>query len=400
MLKFNGKPFKAEEFSRALEQGVVKSVVEQVREKYGSIRHPETGEFPTVFATGDTLASLKLKVEGSRELLQLVQERHKGDEVPIEFVTKGDATPRVFLSYAWENKLLAEKIASALQANGIETWWAGWCIAAGDSLRQKIEEGLGECTHFIVLLTPDSVHKPWVNQEMDAGLIRTLSKKSRFIPLRHQLPPTELPPLLSGMLSPEVDAEASNILQLVNDIHGVTRKPPLGQAPTTVKAAEVVKTGYSAAASAIAQVLVQMSKGGRSYDPQIPLHELGLRTELSHEDVHDALHELSSLVHVHREEVVWPEDEFFSEFDKFWMPWNPAEDALKLAADMVNIAGFPDRTEDISARYGWDARRLNPAISYLASRDLVHARSALDTHFVAIWVGKTDATRRFVKSRG
>ena len=78
-------------------------------------------------------------------------------------------SPRVFLSYTWGDRELAERIANALQANGIDTWWAEWCISAGDSLRQKIDEGLGDCTHFLVLLTPNSIEKPWVNQEMDAG---------------------------------------------------------------------------------------------------------------------------------------------------------------------------------------------------------------------------------------
>jgi hypothetical protein len=49
--------------------------------------------------------------------------------------------PKVFLSYAFEDTALADKIANTLQQNGIDTWWAGWCIRAGDSIRQRIDEG-------------------------------------------------------------------------------------------------------------------------------------------------------------------------------------------------------------------------------------------------------------------
>jgi hypothetical protein len=81
---------------------------------------------------------------------------------------------------------------------------------------------------------------------MDAGFMRKIGDKCRFIPLRHQLSPSNLPPLLSGMYAPEIDAECSQLSQIVNDIHGISRKPPLGPDPV---ATNEPRTGYSAAAS-------------------------------------------------------------------------------------------------------------------------------------------------------
>lgn len=399
LLTYNGKQFNADEFSHSLEKAAVESVIAQVREKFGSIRHPATGEFPTIFATGDSLKTLSMRVEGSAELLAIVKERYIGDDLPLEFVTTGTTAPKVFLSYAWENRILAEKIAIALQSNGIDTWWAEWCISAGDSLRQKIDAGLSECTHFVVLLTPESIQKPWVNQEMDAGLVRRLTQKAKFIPLRHGLEPALLPALLTGMLSPDVDAEASNIQQLINDIHGLTRKPPLGQAPMQATSAAEAETGYSVAANAIAEVFVKGSSGGRLLDPQVRVEDMMKKTGLSAEDIVDAMHELSSFAVLHRGEITWPKEQLFSEFDKFWMSWDPARDALQLAADIVNIEGFPDSTEDIAAHYGWEARRLNPAITYLATRGAVQTLAVFGVPWVSGWVKKTDAMRRFVKSR-
>lgn len=89
--------------------------------------------------------------------------------------------------------MLAQRIAETLQGNGVQTWWAEWEIGAGDSLRQKIDAGLSDCTHFIVLLTPRSIVKPWVNQEMDAGLVLKIQARCRFITLRHMLPAEALP---------------------------------------------------------------------------------------------------------------------------------------------------------------------------------------------------------------
>ena len=80
------------------------------------------------------------------------------------------------------------------------------------------------------------------------------------------------------------------------------------------------------------------------------------------------------------------------------MPWNPSEDALALAADMVNDSEFPDAAEAIAARYGWDARRLNPAMAFLINRKIVSGASALGSRdWLVLWLTRTDATRRFVK---
>ena len=63
--------------------------------------------------------------------------------------------------------------------------------------------------------------------------------------------------------------------------------------------------------------------------------------------------------------------ELFAEFDRHWKPWNPAEDALKLGADILNDPEFPADTNQIADRYGWEPRRLNPVIHYMLERQLI-----------------------------
>ncbi len=399
MLTFNGKPFNANEFEKELQKQAVASIVAQVREKYGSIRHPETGEFPTVYAAGDTLETLKLRIEGSAPLLALVKERFSVDDASlISLVDK--AAPKVFLSYSWDDKVIAERIATTFMNNGIDTWWAEWCMEAGDSLRQRIDQGLSDCTHFVVLLTPRSIVRPWVNQEMDAGLVMKLNAQAKFVPLRYELAPKDLPPLLSGMVSPEVDGQASSLRQVVNDILGVTKKPPLGASPVGAASEKATQTGYSPAATAIAENFVRASEYGTSHEPQIKVDDLMAATGLSFEDIKDACFELSTLVELYWDDVVWPLPALFAEFDQQWMPWNPATDALKLAGDMINEQNFPEASADIAKRYDWLPRRLNAAVSYLIRRGIARESQVLgEPQFVSHWISKTDATRRFVKSR-
>ena len=67
-ITLNGKPFDPD----SIEGAIVEMLVDHLREHLGSIRHPETGEFPTIAVTGSDLSNLVCHVEGSPELLALV----------------------------------------------------------------------------------------------------------------------------------------------------------------------------------------------------------------------------------------------------------------------------------------------------------------------------------------
>lgn len=403
-LEFNGKPFNPQNFTETLLKAAMESVAEQMHDKVSAIRHSVTGEFPTVVVSGTSLEDMSMRIEGSPELLSLVNERlgvtHDADS-GAESDPIIATTPKVFLSYAWEDKEVASRIAHALQANGIDTWWAEWCMSAGDSLRQKIEEGLGDCSHFVVLLTTNSISKPWVNLEIDAGLMLKLQSQAKFIPLRYQLSVELLSPLLRGMLSPSVDYPEQDITQLINDIHGVTKKPALGKTPIVKSLGiQANDSGYSSAANAIAKVFITSSAQALKFDPWIEIDALIKETGLSEEDVIDAVHELRGMVTVDSMGSFYPENELFTTFDQFWMPWSPKEDALALATDMLNSVEFPTSPEVIAEKYGWDARRLNPAMAYLVNRKLVRSSSCLGSgDWLVTWIDRTDETRRFVKSR-
>lgn len=403
-LEFNGKPFDPQNFTESLLKAAMESVASEMHDKVSAIRHPVTGEFPTVVVFGTSLDDINMRIEGSPDLLALVNERLG---VVTDAVSEGEPelvahpTPKVFLSYASEDKDTASLIAHRLQANGIDTWWDEWCISAGDSLRQKIDEGLGDCSHFVVLLTPNSIIKPWVNLEIDSGLMLKLKSRAKFIPLRYQLPVEKLSPLLQGMLSPCVDDPERDISQLINDIHGVTKKPALGKSPilSNIKTPSS-DSGYSAAANAIAKFFVTSSEHAMKFDPWVDIDDLTKETGLSEEDVIDAVHELRGMITAHSAGRYYPENELFATFDRFWMPWDPKEDAQTLATDMFNKSDFPTSPELIAAQYAWNARRLNPAMAYLINRKLVRETSCLGSApWLVTWLERTDETRRFIKSR-
>ena len=398
MLSFNGKPFDSDDFDAAITGAIVKQVKEHLHEQISAIRHPDTGEFPTVQISGETVESISARIEGSAELLAIVRERLNLSDLERTTLieTEKVEAPKAFLSYAWEDRALAKRLAETLHSNGIDTWWAEWEIRAGDSLRQKIDEGLVDCTHFLVLLTPTSISKPRVNQEMDAGLVRKIESQAEFISLRSNLEPKALPPLLRGLMSPSIDDFDADMKQLIHDIHGISRKPPLGPAPQLVNAPN---TGYSAAATAIAKVFADSTENARGWDPALPASEVCERTSLSQEDVMDAVYELGSLVTENFGTII-PGADLFATFDGYFMDWDPAKDALTVASDLINDESFPREPDQIAERYGWKPRRLNPAIAYLTSRKLIASMALMAMGpWVAVHLEKIDATRRFVKSR-
>jgi hypothetical protein len=182
---------------------------------------------------------------------------------------------------------------------------------------------------------------------------------------------------------------------LIADIHGLQRKPPLGPAPAATK---LPMSGYSPAVMTIAEKFCNQSTSGRFGDVQTSVDQISREAGLSVEDVRDALHEIQSLMNMHLDRVM-PKNEFYAEFDGYFMDWRPAEDALRLAADLYNDQTFPHQPDQIAERYGWQPRRMNPAITFLVQRDAVRALEGAGSRYVAFRITPTDSTRRFVRSR-
>ncbi len=401
MLTFNGKPFKAKDFEREMKRRVKEVVANELRERIGSIRDPETGEFPIVAARGNKLEDMRISVEASPKLIAIIRDRLQLKDVGMVDFTeaKRSSDPKAFISYASEDRDLAEHIARALIEAGVETWWDQWEIRAGDSIVEKINKGLGNCTHFIVLLSPNSINKIWVLTENEAAFIRKVNGEVKFIPLRNNLSAKQLLPLMSILHSPTISdpPDEKEIDQLVSDIYGLTKKPELGRKPA---AANQPASLYSAAAMAVAEYFCRETKDAVFMDPQVSEKNLAEAVDLSLEDTRDALYELRDFFRENHLAVV-PEKYLWAEFDKYF-PYgaDPFADALTIAADMVNTQDFPEALEEIADRYGWSPRRLNPAVAYLLGKDLVR-----DIHYLGsgVWVtsqiSRTDATRRFVKNR-
>lgn len=382
---------------------VLDNYAQQLHAKAASIVDPETGKHAPVFVRRIGTDQLRIETAGSQAFAREL-ERRMGLEIgQVDQVGTSDKKRLVYLAHATEDKHLARPIAEGLIARGIDVWYDQWEIALGDSVRRKMEEGLGGCTHFVALLTHTSLKKRWVNEELDAGVLAAVEGTAKFVGLRHELPFEELPPLLKNRLSPELELTDAGLESLAAQIYGVSEKPPLGMAPRYIKTHQEGTSLWSAAALTLAEYFVRNSEHGVKLDPQATYEELQEATGLPMTDVRlgaldligAGMLEKSKELGAHR---VWPMSDLFTSFDSMFLDQDPAEDAKVLATYLFNTGKDTVASEESGEAMGWTPRQYNPAAHWLVSARIVKGYDAFGgSDFRPYMLSCGDELLRFVR---
>lgn len=147
--------------------------------------------------------------------------------------------PKAFISHATDDKKrFVIDFATKLRSHGIDAWLDQWEMLPGDSLVYKIfEEGIKNADVFIIVLSKNSVNKPWVVEELSAGFVKKVSCNCKIIPI--VIDECEIPECLKSTLwEPIQDIEnyEANLNRIVQSIYGVSEKPALGQPPKFIRA--------------------------------------------------------------------------------------------------------------------------------------------------------------------
>lgn len=82
--------------------------------------------------------------------------------------------PNVFISHRKTDAQLAEQLAAEVRDVGHEVWFDEWKINLGDSIVERIDQGL-EGSNYLVLCYSSSGMSDWVNREWMSALARQLS---------------------------------------------------------------------------------------------------------------------------------------------------------------------------------------------------------------------------------
>ncbi|PSR52942.1 toll/interleukin-1 receptor domain-containing protein [Adhaeribacter arboris] len=105
----------------------------------------------------------------------------------------------VFLSHTSVDKPFVRKLAKDLENHGINYWLDERDIKIGQSLIDKIRQGLDEVNYVAVILSPASISSSWVQREIDVAMNQEIKGKTvRVLPIMYQQ--CELPGFLLGKL--------------------------------------------------------------------------------------------------------------------------------------------------------------------------------------------------------
>lgn len=138
---------------------------------------------------------------------------------------------KVFISHAGEDKdRFVLPFALALRREQIDAWVDTWEILPGDSIVDKIfNEGIKHADAFIVVLSSNSVHKPWVLKELDAAIVKRIEHGSQLIPLvidDCKIPSTLQP--LKYVKVKDVNNFSEQLNEVVRAIRKLSDRPALG----------------------------------------------------------------------------------------------------------------------------------------------------------------------------
>lgn len=87
----------------------------------------------------------------------------------------------VFISHNSANKKEAREIGLFLTAEDINVWFDEWKIPFGSSIPGHVNNGLDDCTHFILLWSKEALESKWVERELQSILHKSLSREAKNI---------------------------------------------------------------------------------------------------------------------------------------------------------------------------------------------------------------------------
>ena len=91
----------------------------------------------------------------------------------------------VFISHSSKDKPFVRQLAADLTANGVQVWLDEQRIRVGESIPEKIAQGLAESDFFVIVISANSASSDWVKREMNTALVTEIERrKVTILPVR------------------------------------------------------------------------------------------------------------------------------------------------------------------------------------------------------------------------
>ena len=131
------------------------------------------------------------------------------------------ASPKLFISYAFDDKPIAHRIVERLRAQGTDVWFDQFELQPGDSIAEAVRDAVRSSDYILVLLSPRSVESKWVQYELSTTYMLDLEARGiGILPVIVEHCP--IPPLLAQRqwidLSIDFDAAVNRLSEWVRGI--------------------------------------------------------------------------------------------------------------------------------------------------------------------------------------
>lgn len=126
--------------------------------------------------------------------------------------------PAVFISHRSQDAVQAERLGRELEAAGHQVWLDAWSIGVGDSIMQRINEGLGNVSYVVVCYSSAGVTSSWMSREWMSALHRQLEGYGvKLLPVL--LTGAQIPPILADLKYADLVADwSTGITELLRAI--------------------------------------------------------------------------------------------------------------------------------------------------------------------------------------
>lgn len=120
----------------------------------------------------------------------------------------------VFISHRSADSAAAEQLARDVQGAGHHVWLDEWAIDIGDSIVERMEEGLQGSAYLILCYSDAGVMAPWISREWMSALARQMEgQEIRILPVI--LTGKTVPAILSDIRTADLRTDWAKGLDLV-----------------------------------------------------------------------------------------------------------------------------------------------------------------------------------------
>lgn len=130
---------------------------------------------------------MRLDVQATKSMFDNIMEIQKKDFHTNE-VIKNSKEFDFFISHASEDKDgFVKELVNALKAENLEVWYDETELKIGDSLREKIDNGLLKSKYGIVVISPDFIQKKWTAYEFNGMISKEMAGGKMILPIWHNV---------------------------------------------------------------------------------------------------------------------------------------------------------------------------------------------------------------------